>query len=51
MMDNSATIQATLLSNMDVFMLVGVVFVVFVPFVLLFVKRSKIKVSLADAAH
>jgi len=51
LMDNSATMQATLLSYMDVFMLVGIVFVVFVPFVLLFVKRSKSKVSLADAAH
>ncbi|MDB5025933.1 MAG: drug resistance transporter, EmrB/QacA subfamily [Mucilaginibacter sp.] len=51
MMDNGATMQATLLSYMDVFMLVGIVFVIFVPFVLLFVKRSKAKISLADAAH
>jgi DHA2 family multidrug resistance protein len=51
MMDNSVTMQSTLLSYMDVFMLVGIVFVVFVPLVLLIVKTSKAKVSLADAAH
>jgi len=51
MMDNSVTVQATLLSYMDVFMLVGIVFVIFVPFVLLFIKRSNSKISLADAAH
>ena len=51
MMDNAVTKQATLLSYMDVFMMVGVVFVVFVPLVLLIVKRSNAKVSLADAAH
>lgn len=51
MMDNSVTMQATLLSYMDVFMMVGVVFVVFVPLVLLIVKKSNAKVSLADAAH
>ncbi|HEY0175819.1 MAG TPA: MFS transporter, partial [Pedobacter sp.] len=51
MLDNSVMTQATLLSYMDVFMMVGIVFVVFVPFVLLFVKRSKSKVNLADAAH
>lgn len=51
MIDNSVTTQATLLSYMDVFMIVGVVFVVFVPLVLLIVKKSKSKISLADAAH
>jgi DHA2 family multidrug resistance protein len=51
MMDNAATRQATLLSYMDVFMMVAIVFVIFVPFVLLFIKRSKAKVSLTDAAH
>jgi DHA2 family multidrug resistance protein len=43
--------QATLLSYMDVFLYVGIMFLVFVPLVLLFVKRGKNKVSLADAAH
>jgi DHA2 family multidrug resistance protein len=51
MMDNSVTMQSTLLSYMDVFMLVAIVFVVFVPFVLLFIKKTKAKISLADAAH
>jgi DHA2 family multidrug resistance protein len=51
MMDNAVMKQATLLSYMDIFMMVGVVFVVFVPLVLLIVKKSSAKVSLADAAH
>ena len=51
MMDNAVTRQATLLSYMDVFMMVAIVFVIFVPIVLLVVKKSKAKVSLADAAH
>jgi DHA2 family multidrug resistance protein len=51
MMDNAVTRQATLLSYMDVFMMVAIVFVIFVPFVLLFVKKSKAKISLTDAAH
>jgi DHA2 family multidrug resistance protein len=51
MMDNAVTRQATLLSYMDVFMMVAIVFIIFVPIVLLVVKKSKAKVSLADAAH
>ena len=51
MMDNSVNVQSTLLSYMDVFMLVGIIFVAFVPLVLLFIKKTKAKVSLADAAH
>ncbi|HMG07327.1 MAG TPA: hypothetical protein VK609_02395, partial [Mucilaginibacter sp.] len=51
MMDNAVTKQATLLSYMDVFMMVGIVFVIFVPLVLLLIKKSSSKVSLADAAH
>ncbi|MCR8557355.1 DHA2 family efflux MFS transporter permease subunit [Mucilaginibacter sp. BJC16-A38] len=50
-LEGAVTKQATLLAYMDVFMFVGIVFVVFVPLVLLFVKRSKNKVNLADAAH
>jgi DHA2 family multidrug resistance protein len=50
-LDNTVTKQATLLSYMDIFMFVGIVFIVFVPLVILFVKRSRAKVSLADAAH
>jgi DHA2 family multidrug resistance protein len=51
LLDNSVNTQATLLSYMDIFMMVGIVFVIFVPLVLLLVKKSKTKVSLADAAH
>ncbi len=51
MLDNSVNVQATLISYMDIFMLVGILFVVFVPLVLIFVKTSRSKVSLADAAH
>lgn len=51
MLDNSVNVQSTLLSYMDVFMFVGIVFIVCVPLVLLFVKKSSGKVSLSDAAH
>ncbi len=51
MLDGAVNKQATLLSYMDVFMWVGVVFLVCVPLVLLLVKTSKAKVNLADAAH
>lgn len=51
MMDGAVMKQATVLSYMDVFLWVGVMFLVCVPFVLLFVKTSRQKVNLADAAH
>jgi DHA2 family multidrug resistance protein len=51
MIDGSISVQATILSYMDIFLYVGVMFLVFVPVVLIFIKRSKAKVSLADAAH
>jgi DHA2 family multidrug resistance protein len=50
-LDGSVTKQATLLSYMDVFLWVGVMFLVCVPFVLAFIKRSKTKIDLAAAAH
>ena len=43
--------QASVLSYMDVFLYVGIMFLVFVPVVLIFIKKSKAKVSMADAAH
>ncbi|WP_121809287.1 DHA2 family efflux MFS transporter permease subunit [Mucilaginibacter kameinonensis] len=49
--DNGVNTQATLLSYMDIFIMVGIVFVVFVPLVLILVKKSRSKVSMADAAH
>jgi DHA2 family multidrug resistance protein len=51
LLDGSVTKQATLLSYMDVFLWVGVMFLVCVPVVLIFIKRAKNKVNLADAAH
>ena len=49
--DSSVSVQATILSYMDVFLSIGVMFLVCVPLVLLFIKRSKNKVALSDAAH
>jgi DHA2 family multidrug resistance protein len=44
--------QSTLLSYMDVFLWVGTLFLICVPFVVIFVKQSGHKISLADAgAH
>jgi len=51
MLDGSVSLQATVLSYMDIFLYVGVLFLICVPMVLIFVKRSKSKVSMADAAH
>jgi DHA2 family multidrug resistance protein len=51
MLDGSVSLQATVLSYMDIFLYVGVMFLICVPMVLIFVKRSKSKVSMADAAH
>jgi len=51
MLDGSVEKQATLLSYMDVFLYVGLLFLVCVPVVLLFIKNAKTKMSMADAAH
>jgi DHA2 family multidrug resistance protein len=51
MLDGAVTKQATLLSYMDIFLWVGIMFLVFVPVVLIFIKRAKKKVSLSEAAH
>ncbi|MBV8253602.1 MAG: DHA2 family efflux MFS transporter permease subunit [Chitinophaga sp.] len=51
LLDATVMKQATIRSYMDVFIWVGVMFLVCVPFVLLFVKNSKNKVNMADAAH
>lgn len=50
-LDGSVMRQATVLSYMDVFLWVGIMFLACVPFVLLFIKTAKNKVSLANAAH
>lgn len=51
LLDGAVNKQATLLSYMDVFLWVGILFLACVPLVLLLVKVSKSTVSLADAAH
>jgi len=51
LMEGSVTVQSTILSYMDIFLYVGCMFLICVPFVLIFIKRSKTKVSMADAAH
>ncbi|RFS20189.1 MFS transporter [Chitinophaga silvatica] len=51
MLDGAVMKQATVLSYMDVFLWVGIMFLVCVPFVLLLVKTSKKKINLAEAAH
>jgi DHA2 family multidrug resistance protein len=51
LLEGSVTVQATILSYMDIFLYIGCMFLVCVPVVLIFIKRSKTKVSLADAGH
>ena len=45
LLDHLVDIQATVLSYMDVFLWIGVMFLICVPFVILFVKKSKRKVD------
>ena len=49
--DRLVDIQATVLSYMDVFLWIGVMFLVCVPFVLILVKKSKRKVDLAHVGE
>jgi len=51
LLEGSVMKQATVLSYMDVFLWVGIMFLVCVPFVIMFIKTSKNTVKLADAAH
>lgn len=49
MLDNSITLQSTILSYMDVFLWIGIMFLICVPVILVFVRRSKNKVVPVDA--
>lgn len=51
MIDGSVSLQATILSYMDIFLYVGCMFLICVPVVLIFIRRSKTKMSMAEAAH
>jgi MFS transporter, DHA2 family, multidrug resistance protein len=50
-LDGSVTKQAMVLSYMDVFFYIGVLFLICVPFVLIVKGNKGKKISLADAAH
>jgi DHA2 family multidrug resistance protein len=50
-LDYSVFKQASVLSYMDVFLYLGVLFLIFVPFVLLVKGNRKKKVDLAEAMH
>ncbi len=49
-LDFSVTKQATVLSYMDVFLYLGILFLVCIPFILL-VRRGKTKVDMSEAMH
>ncbi|MGN6247915.1 MAG: DHA2 family efflux MFS transporter permease subunit [Ginsengibacter sp.] len=51
LLDGILNIQATILSYMDVFLLIGVMFLICVPFVILFVKKPKRKVEISHVAE
>ena len=46
----SVTKQSTVLSYMDVFMYLGLLFLICIPFIL-FIKKGKNKVDLSEAMH
>ncbi len=50
MMDGSLMKQAVVLTYMDVFLYIGIMFLICVPFILL-IKQGKQKVDMADAMH
>jgi len=47
LLDRLVDVQATVLSYMDIFLWIGVMFLICVPFVIVFVKKSKRKVDLS----
>jgi DHA2 family multidrug resistance protein len=51
LLDAMVNVQATILSYMDVFLWIGVMFLVCVPFVILFVKKPKRKVDLSHVSE
>ncbi|HZK65333.1 MAG TPA: hypothetical protein VFC34_14415 [Puia sp.] len=46
LLDRLVDLQATVLSYMDVFLWVGVMFLICVPFVIIFIKKSTHKVDM-----
>ncbi len=51
LLDAMVNVQATILSYMDVFLWIGVMFLICIPFVILFVKRPKRKVEISNVAE
>ena len=51
LMDRLVDVQATVLSYMDIFLWVGIMFLVCVPFVLIFIKRSANRPDMAHIAE
>ena len=51
MLEGSVGLQATILSYMDIFLYVGIMFLICVPFVMIFTRKSKAKISMVDAAQ
>ncbi len=51
LLDAMVNVQATILSYMDIFLWIGVMFLICVPFVIFFVKKSKRKVELSHVAE
>jgi DHA2 family multidrug resistance protein len=49
-LDYSVTKQSTILSYMDIFLYLGILFLCCIP-VVLFVKKGKSKINIADASH
>lgn len=49
LMDRMVDVQAVILSYMDVFLWIGVMFFVCIPFVILFVRESKNKIDMSHA--
>jgi len=49
--DNIVNVQATVLSYMDIFLWIGVMFLVCVPCVLMLVKKAKNKVQSPEVIH
>lgn len=50
-LDGMVNLQATILSYMDIFLWIGVMFLVCVPFVILFVKKPRRKVDLSHVSE
>jgi MFS transporter, DHA2 family, multidrug resistance protein len=49
-MEGGVMLQSTVLSYMDIFLYLGILFLICIPFILL-VRRGKSKVNMADAMH